>query len=72
MGGDRHFITQLNTKIANRFYGIITNPSSSLSNPTVSYNQLLKPFDVWTMSPRVGLTQTWKLWLRDQCAMLRE
>jgi len=65
-------ITQLNTKIANRFYGIITNPSSSPSNPTVSYNQLLKPFDVWTMSPRVGLTQTWKLWLRDQCAMLRE
>ena len=41
-------ITQLNTKIANRFYGIITNPSSSLSNPTVSYNQLLKPYPQFT------------------------
>ncbi|MBO0857048.1 MAG: TonB-dependent receptor [Chloracidobacterium sp.] len=37
-------ITQLNTKVANPFYGIITNPSSSLSSPTVSYNQLLKPY----------------------------
>lgn len=41
-------ITQLNTKVANPFYGIITNPSSSLSNPTVSYNQLLKPYPQFT------------------------
>lgn len=37
-------ITQLNTKVANPFYGIITNPASSLSSPTITYNQLLKPF----------------------------
>lgn len=37
-------ITQLNTKVANPFYGIITNPASSLSSATVSYNQLLKPY----------------------------
>jgi Carboxypeptidase regulatory-like domain len=37
-------ITQLNTKVTNPFYGIITNPASSLSSPTVSYNQLLKPY----------------------------
>src|SRR5262249_26879428 len=37
-------ITQLNTKVTNPFYGIITNPASSLSSPTVTYNQLLKPY----------------------------
>jgi hypothetical protein len=37
-------ITQLNTKVANPFYGIITNPASSLSSATVTYNQLLKPY----------------------------
>jgi hypothetical protein len=37
-------ITQLNTKVANPFYGIITNPASTLSSATVSYNQLLKPY----------------------------
>lgn len=42
-------ITQLNTKVANPFYGIITNPASSLSSPTVSYNQLLKPYPQFTV-----------------------
>jgi len=37
-------ITQLNTKVTNPFYGIITNPASSLASQTVSYNQLLKPY----------------------------
>lgn len=37
-------ITQLNTKVPNPFYGIITNPASTLSSATVSYNQLLKPY----------------------------
>ncbi len=37
-------ITQLNTKVPNPFYGIITNPASSLSSATVTYNQLLKPY----------------------------
>jgi len=41
---DSTTITQLNTKVTNPFYGIITNPASSLSSPTVSYNQLLKPY----------------------------
>ena len=41
-------ITQLNTKVANPFYGIITNPASSLSNPTVSDNQLRKPYPQFT------------------------
>jgi hypothetical protein len=34
----------LNTKVANPFYGIVTNPASSLSSATVTYNQLLKPY----------------------------
>ncbi|MBO0722643.1 MAG: carboxypeptidase regulatory-like domain-containing protein, partial [Blastocatellia bacterium] len=37
-------ITQLNTKVANPFWGTITNPSSSLSGQTVTYNQLLRPY----------------------------
>ncbi len=37
-------ITQLNSYVANPFYGIITNPASSLSAATVVDNQLLKPF----------------------------
>jgi hypothetical protein len=41
-------ITQLNTKVANPFFGIITNPASSLSAPTVAYNQLVKPYPQFT------------------------
>jgi hypothetical protein len=37
-------ITQLNTLVPNPFYGIITNPASSLSNATVLESQLLKPY----------------------------
>jgi len=37
-------ITQLNSKVNNPFYGIITNPASSISSATVTYNQLLKPY----------------------------
>jgi hypothetical protein len=35
-------------QVANPFYGIITTPGSILSNPTVSRNQLLRPFPQYT------------------------
>jgi hypothetical protein len=34
--------------VANPFFGIITNPTSSLSRATVAYSQLLKPFPQFT------------------------
>jgi hypothetical protein len=37
-------IAQLNSFVPNPFYGIITNPASSLSNATVQQSQLLKPY----------------------------
>jgi hypothetical protein len=37
-------ITQLNSFVANPFYGIITNPASGLSAATVQQSQLLKPY----------------------------
>ncbi len=36
--------TALNSKVSNPFYGIITNPQSPLSEPTVTYNTLLRPY----------------------------
>ena len=41
-------IAQLNSFVPNPFYGIITNPASSLSNPTVQQFQLLKPYPQFT------------------------
>ncbi len=41
-------ITQLNTFVPNPFYRFITDPSSSLSAPTVRYNQLLRPYPQFT------------------------
>lgn len=35
-------------QVPNPFYGIITNPTSSLSQPTVAYSQLLRPFPQYT------------------------
>jgi len=35
---------QLLTQVKNPFYGIITTPGSPLSQPTISYNYLLRPF----------------------------
>ncbi len=35
---------QLYAQVPNPFYGIITTPGSPLSQPTVSYNQLLAPY----------------------------
>jgi hypothetical protein len=36
--------SKLISVVSNPFYGIITDPSSTLSLPTVQYNQLLRPF----------------------------
>ena len=34
----------LNAKVANPFYGVITDPTTSLSQPTITVSQLLRPF----------------------------
>jgi hypothetical protein len=36
--------SQLEQQVSNPFNGVITDPSSGLSGPTVAYNQLLRPF----------------------------
>ncbi|HEY3938199.1 MAG TPA: hypothetical protein VGL97_12260, partial [Bryobacteraceae bacterium] len=41
-------IAQLNSLVPNPFYGIITNPASSLSSKTVQQSQLLKPYPQFT------------------------
>jgi hypothetical protein len=41
-------ITQLNSYVPNPFYGIITNPASSLSSATVQQYQLLRPYPQFT------------------------
>jgi hypothetical protein len=40
--------TQLTQTVNNPFYGLITDPSSSLSQKTVQYGQLLRPFPQFT------------------------
>jgi hypothetical protein len=44
--------TGLNAKVPNPFYGVITDPTSSLSQPTTTVAQLLSPYPEFT-----GLTQ---------------
>jgi hypothetical protein len=41
-------ITQINSFVPNPFFGIITNPASSLSSATVQQSQLLKPYPQFT------------------------
>jgi hypothetical protein len=41
-------IADLNTFVPNPFFGIITDPNSELSNPTVQNSQLQKPFPQFT------------------------
>src|SRR5262249_23032687 len=41
-------ITGLNSFVPNPFYGIITDPASSLRNATVQQSQLLKPYPEFT------------------------
>ncbi len=42
------FGSQLNTSVANPFFGVITDPTSSLSQPMVTYNQLLRRYPQYT------------------------
>ncbi|MEO8591711.1 MAG: TonB-dependent receptor [Candidatus Solibacter sp.] len=44
--------TQLSQAVTNPFFGYITDPSSTLSQPTVQYGQLLRPYPQFT-----GFTQ---------------
>ncbi len=39
---------QLLTMVPNPFYGVITDPTSALRNPTVQYRQLLRPYPQYT------------------------
>lgn len=40
--------TELNRQVRNPFFGVITNPVSILSRPTVQRNRLLRPFPQYT------------------------
>jgi hypothetical protein len=44
--------TRLNARVANPFYGVITDPTSALSQSTVTVRQLLQPYPEF-----IGLTQ---------------
>lgn len=44
--------TRLNARVPNPFYGVITDPTSALSQPTTTVAQLLRPFPHYT-----GLTE---------------
>jgi hypothetical protein len=43
----------LNAKVANPFYGVITDPTTSLSQPTITVSQLLRPYPEF-----LGITET--------------
>src|SRR5262249_52912637 len=45
--------TRLNARVTNPFFGVITDPTSALSQSTVTVSQLLRPFPQYT-----GLTQS--------------
>ncbi len=45
--------TGLNARVPNPFYGVVTDPTSSLSQPQITVSQLLKPFPQYT-----GLTES--------------
>lgn len=40
--------TQLNATVPNPFYGVITDPTSTLSRPTIQRGQLLRPYPQFT------------------------
>ncbi|MGH9629378.1 MAG: TonB-dependent receptor domain-containing protein, partial [Bryobacteraceae bacterium] len=50
--------TALNRKVDNPFYGIITNPVSLLSQPTIEQHRLLRPFPQYTSVGRGGSEPT--------------
>jgi hypothetical protein len=41
-------VAQVNSMVPNPFYGVITNPASTLSSPLVLQSQLLKPYPQFT------------------------
>jgi len=45
--------TRLNARVANPFFGVVTDPTSALSQSTVTVQQLLRPFPHYT-----GITQS--------------
>ena len=45
--------TRLNARVANPFFGVVTDPTSALSQSTIAVSQLLRPFPQYT-----GLTQS--------------
>src|SRR5262249_2975831 len=45
--------TRLNARVANPFFGVITDPTSALSQSTITVSQLLKPYPQYT-----GVTQS--------------
>jgi hypothetical protein len=45
--------TRLNTRVANPFFGVITDPTSALSQSTITVQQLLRPYPHYT-----GVTQS--------------
>jgi hypothetical protein len=47
---------RLLTQVANPFYGVITNPNSTLSQPTVAYRQLLAAYPQYTAANLSGST----------------
>ena len=47
---------KLTALVPNPFYGVITNPNSTLSQPTVSYKQLLSPYPQYTALTLSGST----------------
>src|SRR5262245_58945342 len=46
---------RLNARVANPFYGVITDTTSSLSQPTITVSQLLRPFPQYTGLTEVAL-----------------
>ena len=47
--------TRLNTRVANPFFGVITDPTSALSQPTATISQLLRPYPQYTGVTRSSL-----------------
>jgi hypothetical protein len=47
--------TRLNARVANPFYGVITDPTSALSQTTITVSQLLRPFPQYTGITRSSL-----------------
>jgi hypothetical protein len=56
--------TRLNARVPNPFHGVITNPTSSLSQPTTTVAQLLRPYPHFVGTARVRDTVLPNGWSR--------